>query len=44
MNSLIERLESKLKGIEKELNLDDYDTYEELLEEEEDFDDYLGKL
>lgn len=38
LNSLIERLEGKLKGIEKELSLDDYDTYEELLEEQEDAD------
>ncbi len=39
LNSLIDRLEGKLKGIERELNLDDFDTYNELLEEQEDLED-----
>ncbi|MEW6623611.1 MAG: hypothetical protein AB1420_10885 [Bacillota bacterium] len=39
LNSLIDRLEGKLKGIERKLNLDDYDTYDELLEEQEDLED-----
>lgn len=39
LSSLIDRLEGKLKGIEQELNLNDYDTYDELLEEQDDSDD-----
>ena len=42
LNSLIERLEGKLKGIEQEMSLEDYDTYDELLEEQEDTDDSVS--
>lgn len=38
LNSLITRLESLLIGIDKELSLDDYDTYDELNDEESDED------
>lgn len=38
LNSLIIRLEDLLKGIDGELNMDDYDTYDELSDEESDED------
>jgi ERCC4-related helicase len=34
LNSLIERLETNLQGIERELDLSDFDTFDELLEEQ----------
>jgi len=41
LNSLISRLEALLQGLESHLELSDYDTFEELLEEQEDTEDPL---
>lgn len=42
LNSLIERLQSLLRGMDTQLALDDYDTIIELLEEQEDTNDPLS--
>lgn len=39
LSSLIERLEAKLRGIEQKLSIDDYDTFEELVDEHQEGDD-----
>jgi ERCC4-related helicase len=41
LNSLIERLQVLLKGLDMQLNFDDYDTFDELLEEQDDAEDPL---
>ena len=41
LNSLVSRLEGLLEGIERELNLGDYDTYDELGEEQDDAEDIV---
>ncbi len=41
LNSLINRLNDLLRGVESELDLDDFDTYGELAEEESDDDDII---
>lgn len=41
LNSLIERLQVLLKGLDTQLNFDDYDTFDELLEEQDDSEDPL---
>ena len=38
LNSLIERLQSLITGLDRQLELDDYDSFDELLEEQDDID------
>lgn len=41
LNSLISRLEALLRGLDKQLEIDDYDTFDELIEEQDDVEDPL---